>query len=171
MMREVASDDESESAHGEGFAVGDTLPGPCAGWQILEQANSGEANQAELLDVIEPRNSVGLGALRADVLIVAGKRRFESSRKPEGAKGKGAFGVGDVIEDLANRPFIRGVAVKRRFLRNAGEKFEGIWQLLLHRSERVITGYLIDVGEIARSGFGIFRAAKHGGNVSQVGAA
>jgi hypothetical protein len=28
-----------------------------------------------------------------------------------------------------------------------------------------------DVGETVGSGFGIFRAAKHGGNVSQVGAA
>jgi hypothetical protein len=35
---------KSESAHGEGFAVSDTLTGACAGRQILEQANSGEAN-------------------------------------------------------------------------------------------------------------------------------
>jgi hypothetical protein len=171
MMRDVASDDESESAHGEGFAVRDAVSRPRGGRQILEQANRGEANEAKLFDVIEPRNSIGPGTLRADVLVVAGKRRFESSRKPVGAKSKGAFGVGDVIENLANGPFIRGVAVKRRLFCYAGKKFEGIGQLFLYRDERVIAGYLIDVGEIVRSGFGIFRAAKHGGNVSQVGSA
>ncbi len=171
MMRDVASDNESESAHGEGFAVGDTVTGPCAGRQILEQANGREANEAELFDVIEPRNSLGLGAFRADILVVAGKGRLETSRKPEGAKCEGAFGVRDVIENIANAPFIGGVAVKRRFLRDAGKKFEGIGQLFLHRGERVIAGYLIDVCEIVGSGFGIFRAAKHAGNVSQVGAA
>ena len=113
MMRDVASDDESESAHGEGFAVRDTVSRPCAGRQILEQANGREADEAKLLDVIEPGDSISLGTFRADVLVVAGERRFESSREPEGAKSKGAFGVGDVIENLANGPFIRGVAVKR----------------------------------------------------------
>ncbi len=117
--------------------------------------------------MIEPRNSIGLGAFRADVLVVAWERRLEPSRKPEGAKGKSAFGVCDVIENLANVPFIGGVAVKRRFFRDTRKEFEGIGQLLLHRGERVIAGHLIDVGEIVWSGFGIFRAAKHDGNVSQ----
>ena len=141
MMRDVPSDDESESAHGEGFAVRETMTRPCAGRQILEEASRRETDEAKLLDVIEPRNSISLGTFRADVLVVAGKRRFESSRKPEGAKGEGAFGVGDVIEHLANSPFIRGVAVKGRLFCYARKKFDGIRQLLLHGSERVITGY------------------------------
>src|SRR5579862_303090 len=113
MMLDVAGDDESESAHGEGFAVSDAVTGPCAGRQILEEANGGEADEADLLDVIEPRNAIGLGTFRADVLVVAGKRRFKSSRKPEGAKGKCALGVRKVIENLADTPFIGGVAVER----------------------------------------------------------
>lgn len=168
MMLDVAGDDEGESAHGEGFAVCDTVSRPRTWRQILEQANGREANEAELFDMVEPRNSIGLGTFRADVLVVAGERRFESSRKPEGAKGKGAFSVGDVIENLANAPFIGGVTVKRRLFCDAGKKFEGIGQLFLHCGKRVIAGHLIDVGEIVGSGFGISRAAKHAGNVSQV---
>ena len=83
-MLDVAGDDERESAHGEGFAVCDTVTRP-RGWrQILEQANRGQTDEAKMLNVIEPRNSIAFGALRADVLVIAGKRRFESSRKPEG---------------------------------------------------------------------------------------
>ena len=113
MMRDVTSDDEGESAHGERFAVRDAVTRPRTGRQILEKANRGQADKAKFLDVIEPRNSVGLGAFRADILVVAGKRRVESSRKPESAKRKGALRVGDVVEKLANTPFIGSVAVKR----------------------------------------------------------
>ena len=159
-MRDVPSDDESESAHGEGFAVGDAVTRP-RGWrQILEQANRGQADKAELHDVLEPGDSMGLGTFRADVLVIAGERRIESSRKPESAKGKGAFGVRDVIEDLANAPFIGGVAVKRRFLRDACEEFEGFGQLLFHHGKGIVPGNHIYVGEIVGCGFGIFRAAK-----------
>ena len=112
-MRDVTSDDEGESAHGERFAVRDAVTRPRTGRQILEKANRGQADKAKFLDVIEPRNSVGFGAFRADVLVVAGKRRVESSRKPESAKRKGAFRVGDVVEKLTDAPFMGGVAVKR----------------------------------------------------------
>ena len=58
--------------------------------------------------------------------------------------------------------------MKRRFLRDAGEEFEGFGQLLFHCREGIVPGNLIYVGEVVGCGFGIFRAATHKGNVSQV---
>ena len=113
MMRDVTSDDEGESAHGERFAVRDAVTRPRTGRQILEKANRGQADEAKFLDVIEPRNSVGLGTFRPDILIVTGKRLVESSRKPESAEREDAFRVGDVVEQFANAPFVGGIAVKK----------------------------------------------------------
>ena len=93
MMRDVASDDESESAHGEGFAVRDTVSRPGSGRQILEQANRGKADKAELLDVIEPRNSIGLGTLRADVLVEKPGRGASNPRANQSARNAKARSV------------------------------------------------------------------------------
>ena len=58
-----------------------------------------------------PGDVVGFGAGCRHVLIVAGQRSIETARKPEGAKGEGPLGIGDVVQHLPDAPFLWRVAV------------------------------------------------------------
>src|SRR5437870_11412636 len=69
-------------------------------------------------------------------------------RKPERAKGKGALGIGDVVQHLPDAPFIGRVAVQRFFFGDRRE--ECLFQLILERGKRIVAGYLVDVSEIIR---------------------
>src|SRR5437016_8325978 len=95
-----------------------------------------------------PGDLVGLSAGCRDVLVVAGQGTLKAARKPERAKGKGALGVGDVVQHLPDAPFIGRVAVQRFFFGDRRE--ECLFQLILERGKRIVAGYLVDVSEIIR---------------------
>jgi hypothetical protein len=76
------------------------------------------------------------------------KGSIETAREPESAKGKGPLGVGDMIQHLPDTPFIRCVAVQGFFFGDLCERCLGLCELILDRGDRVVAGYLVDVGEI-----------------------
>src|SRR5207249_6389001 len=83
-------------------------------------------------------------------------------RKPERAKGKGALGIGDVVQHLPDAPFIRRVVVQRFFFGDRREQALRLFQLILERGKRIVAGYAIDVSEIVGRGFGGLWAGDHG---------
>ena len=85
-----------------------------------------------------PGDQVRLSTRCRHVLVVAGQGTFETARKPEGAKGKGALGVGDMVQHLPDAPFLRRVAVQRFFFRDLREKCLGLFELILERANRVV---------------------------------
>ena len=117
-----------------------------------------------------PGDQVRLSTRCRHVLVVAGQGTFETARKPEGAKGKGALGVGDMVQHLPDALFLRRVAVQRLFFGDLREKCLGLFELILERANRIVSGHLVDVSEIVGRGFGGLRARDHGMILARLGA-
>ena len=96
-----------------------------------------------------------------DVLVVARERALEAAGEPESAGHEEALRVVDVIDDLADAPLLRLVAVKRLLLGNAEQKRGRFLKLGLEDADDVVARDPIDVPEIVGRGFGAFRASHH----------
>lgn len=169
MMSEMACADERERADGEWIVAGDAATHPCGSGHVGEERIGGEADATKIFDVRGPGIIVGMGAGNADVLVVAGQRRVEAAREPQSSKCEGAFGVRNVAQDLADRPFVRSVPVKRFFFGDGGEKCERFGELTVERRHNVIARDLVDVSEVIRGSFGGFRASEHRENLARAG--
>src|SRR5512146_1380059 len=66
-----------------------------------------------------------------------------------------------MVPYLPDAPFPRRVTVRRLFLGNRGAQGDDILELLLDNRQRVVSRYLIDVGEVVRSRFSRIRASVH----------
>ena len=84
-----------------------------------------------------PRDLVGAGRGAGDVLIVAREWRVEAAGEPECAGYEHALGVVDVIENLADAPLLRLVAVERLFLGDAQQERRRFLELGLEDSDDV----------------------------------
>ena len=96
-----------------------------------------------------------------NILVKARQGGIEPARKPKRAKDKEAFGVGQVVHDIANAPFPGRVTIQRAVPRDAAEQREGVGQLTLENLANVASGYLIDVGEIVLRRFGAIWNGDH----------
>src|SRR5215831_1742474 len=121
MVRHVGRNDEGERANGEWIVAGDTSAHPGVRREVPEKRDGRLAHALELLHMCGPTDSVGLGTSRCDVLVEAGKRRFKAAGEPESAEDKGAFGVGHMIENLADAPLLRRIAKSGLLLRDSGK--------------------------------------------------
>ncbi len=161
VVRQVSGDDIRKGADCEAIVAGNAAARPCLGWHISEKRDGGEADAAELLDVGGPGDCVRLRAGCRDVLVVAGQGTLKAVRKPEGAESDGALGVGDMVQQLADAPLFRRVAIKRFFFRDACEKCWRLFQLTLDCGNGIVAGHLVDVGEIVGRGFGRLWTSDH----------
>ena len=96
-----------------------------------------------------------------NILVKARQGGTEPAREPKRAKDKEAFGVGQVVHDIANAPFPWRVTIQGAVPRDAAEQREGVGQLTLENLANVACGYLIDVGEIVLRRFGAIWNGDH----------
>jgi len=164
MMRHMAGDNERERANGERIAAGYPGAHPPLIREILKKREGRKTDASEFFDVRCPGERVSLRAGGCDIRIVTGQRSVEAPGKPESSETESAFGVGNVIEELADAPFSRGIPFEGFFFRYCREYRQEFMQLTLDNVERIVTDDLVDVGEIVRGGFVGLRAAVHGGD-------
>ncbi len=153
MVRGVSGNDVGQGTNRESVAAGDAGSHPGIGGQIGVERNRCESHAPELLDVGGPGDAVRFCPSCGNVLIEALQGRLESAGEPEGAKRHGTLGVGNVVQQLANAPFLWSIAMHRPLFRYGRKQREGVVKLADECGLRVVSLYLVDVRKEVRSGF------------------
>lgn len=96
MVGKVAGNDIGQGANCERIVAGDAASCPGLSGQVAEERQSGHADRSKLVDVVGPRNVVGLSGCYANVLIEAGQLILKTTRKPQSPGNENALRVVDV---------------------------------------------------------------------------
>jgi len=94
------------------------------------------------------------------------QRRVESAGEPQGSVEEYTLGVADVVEKLADGPFVGRVAVERLFLRDVGDDAESRVALRFEGGKHIITGNAVNVSVVIVRGFRGRGASGHGVTVA-----
>ena len=121
VVRDVAGNDVGQGADTHGVAAGDAGAAPGFLGQVAEERQGGGADGAEIRDVAGPGKLIGGCVRDGDILIETRQRRVEPAREPQGSVEEYALGIADVVQELANGPFIGRVAVERLLLGDSRE--------------------------------------------------
>src|SRR5689334_9211920 len=127
---EVAADDVDEGVDADRAIAGDAGAGPSLGRESAQQRERSEPHDAKLLDQIRPSRVIRLRTRHGDLLIETRQRIRKPARKPQRPAEKDSFAVVDVVQQLANRPLVRRVAMRRLLFRNAFQKRQRLFHLL-----------------------------------------
>src|SRR5579863_2863637 len=121
-MRRVSGNDVGQGADTHRVAAGDAGPAPGFVGQVAEEGQGCGPNSAEIGDVARPGILIGGRVGDSDILIETRKRCVESAGEPQSPVEEYAFVVADVVQELADGPFIWRVAVERFLLGDVSEK-------------------------------------------------
>ena len=129
--------------------------------QVAEERQCGGADRAEIRDVAGPGKLIGGGVGDGDILIETRQWGVEAAGEPESPVEEYALGIADMIQQFADGPFIRRVAVERFFLRDAGEEPKRGFELRFEGGDDIVAGDAIDVSGVVRRGFSGRGASGH----------
>lgn len=164
----VASDHVGEGADGDAVVADGADAGPGFGGEGVDHGHGAGADGFEFVDVAGPGAIGGAGGGGEIVLLEGWERDFTGAAgDPEEAVGEDAFGVVDVAEGFAQRPFPGFVAVEGLLFVDAGEEGNKFAGLGVQVREDIFSIHLVDVVEVVFGGFGTCRFSGHFPTITQ----
>src|ERR1041385_415152 len=111
-MRRVSRNDPRDRPNAESLVARRAGPRPCRIRQTPEEVHGGRAQRLEFGEMGGPAGPLGIGRFRGHHLIEARQWGLKAARKPEGAESEESLAVIEMVEHLADAPFVRRVAVE-----------------------------------------------------------
>jgi hypothetical protein len=132
----------------------DSRPRPALVRHVLKERDRRGPDVFELFDQFSPGSFVRVRILDRYVLVEARERILEPAREPESAAEEEALTIVDVVQDLADGPLARCIAVQALLFGDTLEKLNSLAQLVHERRHDVFAGYEINVLEVVVRCFG-----------------
>jgi hypothetical protein len=169
-MNHVSRRQVSERSNRKRIVACDAPAHPRVGWEILEERKRRGPNRREFFHVCRPRTCISFGGRCRHQLIEARQGTVEPAGEPECACNKQSLGVVDVIEQFADSPLVRRIALQGLFVRDTTQQRQRVAGLRAQRGTDITLRHEIDIAEVVVCGFGTGGKCAHTVKLTRIGA-